>query len=611
MNRIRELLAEIATEPPARWERLVKQHFADDGVLAAQALLWLRADLDKVADDAAPPVLGSDQRYVLGARLDTGATAAVWQAYDKKLGRHVAVKLFHNESGPAVDEARAACDVISDHVIRVLDVHDSERPYIVMELVGEHDPQRGELVPGVSAAVARPFDIAEAVRWVRDVARGVHDAHLRDVFHRDLKPHNVLITPVSRRARIGDFGLAVSATEAPLALMTGGPSGPLRIAGTPAYMAPEQARGLPTTLDPGDATDRARLVAIDVWGLGALACDLLCGHPPWRARGDDSLAWEIAASGARPELATRTPWGERIPRRLARVIERALADDPAKRYPSAAEVGRELDAFLAQRPMSHDRSRFVRAMLWCRRNPQLSFTAAAAAALAIVTMAAYLTVRDLRGQRRDLTSEVDAKELDNAALAERGSTMRAELASADTQLAATKAQIARDGDSLGKLERALADAQTTYRGVIAALDQKLHDAGAETRQLVGDLTIARSARAAAELGRNMYEGFWTTARGDADRAAKERDQAQKERDTARSERDQLAKERDAARADRDKLADAKSQADADVARLTAAADVSAKRIAELEREIAPLHAGSATGGGSGSGQDPAAPLAAP
>ena len=588
MNRIRELLAEIATEPPARWERLVKQHFADDGVLAAQALLWLRADLDKVADDAAPPVLGSDQRYVLGARLDTGATAAVWQAYDKKLGRHVAVKLFHNDSGPAVDEARAACDVISEHVIRVLDVHDSERPYIVMELVGEHDPLRGELVPGVSAAVARPHDIAEAVRWVRDVARGVHDAHLRDVFHRDLKPHNVLITPMSRRARIGDFGLAVSATTAPLALMTGGPNGPLRIAGTPAYMAPEQARGLPTTLDPGDATDRARLVAIDVWGLGALACDLLSGHPPWRARGDDSLAWEIAASGARPELAAKTPRGERIPRRLARVIERALADDPAKRYSSAAEVGRELDALLALRPTSYDRSRFVRAVLWCRRNPQLSFTAAAAAALAIVTTATYLSVRDLREQRRGLASEVDVK--------------RAELASADTQLeatkaqlAATKAQIARDGDSLGKLERALADEEKTYRGIIAARDQALHQAGAETRQLVEDLTITRSDRDAAELGRNMYEGFWTTARGDADRTAKERDQAQKERDTARTERDQLAKERDAARADRDQLADAKTKADADVAKLTSAAEASAKRIAELEREIAQLHAGSGSG----------------
>ncbi len=585
MNRIRELIAEIATEPPARWERLVKQHFADDGVLAAQALLWLRADLGKVADDAAPPLLGSDQRYVLGARLDTGATAAVWQAYDKKLGRHVAVKLFHNDSGPAVDEARAACDVISEHVIRVLDVHDSERPYIVMELVGEHDPERGELVPGASAAVSRPRDIAEAVRWVRDIARGVHDAHLRDVFHRDLKPHNVLITPMSRRARIGDFGLAVSATEAPLALMTGGPSGPLRIAGTPAYMAPEQARGLPTTLDPGNATDRARLVAIDVWGLGALACDLLSGHPPWRARGDDSLAWEIAASGARPELATKTPWGERIPRRLSRVIERALAVDPAKRYSSAAEVGRELDAFLALRPTSYDRSRLVRALLWCRRNPQLSFTAAAAAAFAILTTTAYFAVRDLREQRRALASEVDVQETNNAALAERGKKTRAELAATVTQLAS-------EGDSLGKLERALADEEKTYRGLIAARDQALHDAGAATRQLVEQLTIARSDRDAAELGRNMYEGFWTTARGDADRTAKERDQAQKERDTARSERDQLAKERDAARADRDQLADAKTKADADVARLTAAADASAKRIADLEREIAPPHAGS-------------------
>ena len=66
------------------------------------------------------------------------------------------------------------------------------------------------LAPGGSAAAIRPRSDDEAVRWVRDVARGVHDAHLRNVFHRALKPHNVLITPFSRRARIADFGLAVS-----------------------------------------------------------------------------------------------------------------------------------------------------------------------------------------------------------------------------------------------------------------------------------------------------------------------------------------------------------------------------------------------------------------
>ena len=67
--------------------------------------------------------------YVLGTKLDAGATAAVWQAFDCKLGRHVAMKVFHAQAAEALAEARAACDVISDHVVRVLDVHDG---YIVM-----------------------------------------------------------------------------------------------------------------------------------------------------------------------------------------------------------------------------------------------------------------------------------------------------------------------------------------------------------------------------------------------------------------------------------------------------------------------------------------------
>ena len=67
----------------------------------------------------------------------------MWQAYDCTLGRHVAIKVFHSEAEGALAEARAACDVISDHVVRVLDVLDG---YIVMELVGEHEGN--QLVPG-------------------------------------------------------------------------------------------------------------------------------------------------------------------------------------------------------------------------------------------------------------------------------------------------------------------------------------------------------------------------------------------------------------------------------------------------------------------------------
>jgi hypothetical protein len=468
--------------------------------MSTQQLLWETAYRDAAAGGDAVPVL--DARYRPSLRLDAGASAAVWQAYDEKLGRNVAIKLFHQgrAHAAALAEARAACDVISDHVVRVLDVHDGERPYIVMELVGEHDPVRGQ-IPGASAAVMRPRSIDEAVRWVRDVARGVHDAHLRDVFHRDLKPANVLVTPVSRRARIGDFGLAASES---------------RLAGTPEYMAPEQA--LPRR---GALRDRKTLVAIDVWGLGALAYDLVGGRAPW-AGGDTIAAWERAASGKAP------PPLERVPPRLRRVIDKAMALEPSDRYASAAALGDELDKYLAQRPTSLDRSRLLRAALFARRNPQLSLTAGAAIVLAGLTLAAYVTVVDLRGRARTLSEEVLAQEHSNLDLESRVVKTR-------DSLAKTEADLKSRGQALASLERALADEQAALRAIVDARDKALENADATTRSLVDQLTVARSDRAAAELGRTMYEGFWTSARGERDKLQAEVDKLRGETAKLRAE----------------------------------------------------------------------------
>ena len=241
---LRSRLARIASRPPQEWERQVAREFPEDAALRLQALMWLHADRELEHDDGRPPSLGDegDARYELTVRIDAGATASVWQALDRRLGRAVAVKVFHeDDESEAMEqvlaEARAASDVISDHVVRVLDVqHGDRRPYIVMELVSEWDETRGELVPGATAAATRPRDVDEVARWVMQVARGVHDAHMRNVFHRDLKPRNVLVTPISRRARVADFGLAVCASTSDtvtpaLTLLRRGPDGPVTVRG--------------------------------------------------------------------------------------------------------------------------------------------------------------------------------------------------------------------------------------------------------------------------------------------------------------------------------------------------------------------------------------------
>ena len=557
---VRDKLARISARPPAEWQRRVAQEFGDDPAMRMQALLWLHADKEGPELEGAPPSLGegADDRYELSVRIDTGATASVWQAFDRRLGRNVAIKVFHehNES-EALDqvlaEARAASEIVSEHVVRVLDVQYGEgHPYIVMELVSEYEPEKGEVVLGTAAGALQPRNIEEVARWVMHVARGVHEAHLRNVFHRDLKPRNVLITPNSRRARVADFGLAVSgvsqdAAQPAITLLKRGPTGPVSVRGTPEFMAPEQARGLPLTLDARIAADRAVLVAIDVWGLGALAYRLLAGRPPWLPREEDDLsAWEVAGSTAGPPRLDRTPEDERIPRRLRRVIEKAMATDPKARYASAAAVANELQAYLDRRPTTLDRSRALRFSLWCRRNPQLAVTGLMVLVLTGVASFTHATVTKLRVDREALDREVEAQKAEQA-------RMTHSLAQSRTALTDTQHKLAVERQNLGALETSIADERASYETLIEAKEQALRDANASTRQIMQRLDVSRRERAATEQARLRLEKQVAEAHHEVDKAIKERDRIRRERDAVRAERDAVQHERDAAIAEREAL----------------------------------------------------------
>jgi serine/threonine protein kinase len=550
-TRVNEVLRQLASRPPAQWEAALEKRFPDDPALVQQALLWLHAEHD-AESEALRPSLGEigDERYVLTVKLDQGATSSVWQAYDRKLARNVAIKILRaGGDDRVIAEARAACDVISDHVVRILDVHDGEPRYIVMELVGEHDPDRDQLTLGTAASECAPRDVHEVVSWVMRVARGLHDAHLRNVFHRDLKPRNVLITPISRKARIADFGLAVSAggeesTSLASPLIRSGPDGPIAVQGTPEYMAPEQARGLPIELDPRLAADRAALIALDVWGLGALAYALLAGRGPWGPRGSGLAAWDRAAEGAAPPPLERTPWGERIPRRLRRIVGKAMAIEPTARYASAAQVANELEAFLAQRPTSFDRARSARLALWARRNPQLTITAIAAVVLVLLTLGTRMTVARLRRERDSLKVELADQESELHRLNDRVDRSRAELAE-------TEAELHERAADLTALQASVEDERHLHETVLQAKDRDLRDATAATRHLVEDLEAARGTARAIEAQRAKYEGYWKSAQREIERVTKERDRARQDRDASRADLDRLERELDAAIADRD------------------------------------------------------------
>lgn len=365
-----------------------------------------------------------EERYLPEEKLDTGATATVWRAFDRVMKRDVALKVFDHDNrslDQVLAEARAAFAVRSEHTVQILDVISGERPAIVMELVAEY--AGGKQYCGRSADRSEVRNLAEALRWGIEAARGVHAAHLQGVSHRDIKPRNLVIMPVSRTALVTDFGLAAAEQS------SGGrelvpPLDETRrsrhFVGTLEYMAPEQARGIAAALDMvHSADDHRTLVALDVFGLGALIYDLVTGQAPYeRAAGESMLDAMDRAEAARyrPLRGLRTRWNRRVPRRLARVIEKAMARDPAARYGSAAALAEDLIRYREHRRTSCDNP-LLRPLLWFRRAPLLAVSLVALVA-ALSSLALARIERDElnleRGEWQDILRAYIVATMSNA-----------------------------------------------------------------------------------------------------------------------------------------------------------------------------------------------------
>ena len=218
--------------------------------------------------------------------------SSVWQAYDEELGRPVAIKLLHArrlESADSVDrferEARTLALLAHPGIVTVIDRGETDgRPFIVCELVDGRDLHERISLEG-------RLPIAEALAIAVQVAAALAYAHERGVIHRDVKPHNVLLT-ADGHAKLTDFGIA-RVDDAPAL------TNPGRVLGTGDYVAPEQAQGHP--LD-----GRA-----DIYALGALLYHCLTGGPPYRG------ASFVEIAGAAPARAGAERAGA-LPRGLRR-----------------------------------------------------------------------------------------------------------------------------------------------------------------------------------------------------------------------------------------------------------------------------------------------------
>ena len=259
-------------------------------------------------------------RYEVRRMLGSGAFAIVYLAWDGQLEREVAVKVPHRfllcddqARQRFLEEARTIARLRHPRIVALHDAGklDDGTIYLVMQHIA------GSSLRDVLRA--ERLSLAESGEIAAKVADAMAAAHCAGVFHRDLKPGNILLDE-DREPHVCDFGLAVQVENQR--------ERQGECAGTLSYMPPEQLRGESHLLD-----GRA-----DIWALGVIFYEMLTGRVPFEGQNPAQLCDEILHRDPRPPRQL----DPRISRRQERVCLRCLAKQPAQRYPTAADVADEL-----------------------------------------------------------------------------------------------------------------------------------------------------------------------------------------------------------------------------------------------------------------------------
>lgn len=256
--------------------------------------------------------------YELEDEVGRGGMGIVYCARDKRLKREIAIKVLPPELSFRADirqrflrEAETAAQLNHPNIVPIYTVEERDNlVYFVMSYIkgdnlGQRLQQHGPIPP------------VEVRRILREVADALAYAHSRNVIHRDIKPDNIIIDEETGRAMVTDFGIARALTD----------SGDSRLTatgmaiGTPAYMSPEQSAG-----------DRAIDGRSDLYSLGVVGYQMLCGQPPFVASNTPSML--VKHLSERP-IPVDERWPD-LPPDLSRAVMICLEKDPADRFPSAA-----------------------------------------------------------------------------------------------------------------------------------------------------------------------------------------------------------------------------------------------------------------------------------
>jgi len=268
-------------------------------------------------------------RYQLLRRLGSGAMGAVFLAKDPQLGRKVAIKIPSFRGGNLesmierfYQEARSAAKVDHPNICKIYEVGEVDGcPFIAMSYI------KGQTLSSYITEGKRPND-RRCARFIRKVARALATAHAGSIVHRDLKPENIMVVN-EREPVVMDFGLARQIENDPSLTESG------MILGTPAYMSPEQI----------DGTRESVGTQSDIYSLGVVMYELLSGQIPFRGN-LASVLYKITHEDPVPLQRLRPD----IRPALAKICEKMMRRNPARRYQTMQEAIADLDAFISSEP---------------------------------------------------------------------------------------------------------------------------------------------------------------------------------------------------------------------------------------------------------------------
>jgi len=260
--------------------------------------------------------------YELDQEIGRGGMGIVYRARDRRLKRHVAIKLLPPELSFRRDvrsrflrEAETAAQLSHPNIVPIYSVDEvGNLVFFVMACIDGDNLATKLQKRG-------PLPIDDVRRWLLEVSDALAYAHARGVVHRDIKPDNILLDGIDGRALVTDFGIARAVTEG------GGDTARLTATGiaigTPAYMSPEQASG-----------DRDLDARSDLYSLGIVAYQTLCGEPPFLGNTTPALLVKHLAEAPVP-ISQRRP---DVPPDLAAIVMRLLEKNPDHRFQSATDL---------------------------------------------------------------------------------------------------------------------------------------------------------------------------------------------------------------------------------------------------------------------------------